>query len=287
MTTLFDIDFGSLNYIDIGVFLIIGLSVLFAFLRGFIKSMLTLAGWILSIILTHGLFPIIQPYLAAEIKSPLLVILVGYSGLLLISLIIFAILNSFVSAALIVLQQGIIDRTLGILFGLFRGGLIVSFMYLSFTIIANLNLSVGNGPNSDNNDYIPEVIQKAQTYKLLNIGKNALSNFIPGSLDKSLQIIKDNLQYKSFDEKFISSSKKKLYQYMDDHELDEIESLEKLSTAEGSDENTEMMTLNKLLENYNKKLTDGAIQGDKIPDSDINRLENIMKSKNNKVLAKG
>ncbi|AEI89505.1 MAG: Colicin V production accessory protein CvpA, regulator of purF expression and biofilm formation [Candidatus Midichloria mitochondrii] len=219
MDLLKSINYNALNYIDMGVIAITTLSIIFGIFRGFIISVISLMGWVASIVVTYRYAPLFKKILAAYFHSETLQLILSYSGLLIVCLMAFAILNSLFSAMTLGMRGGFFDRLLGLLFGLFRGALISSFIFMC------INFSFAFLASSDEieKDVLPEVVKKAQTYKLLKIGNAVLLDFMPSALDKRLKSIADTFVDNAIDDKFVGGMVRKMYQDMSELEIDEIE----------------------------------------------------------------
>ncbi|MDJ1407836.1 MAG: CvpA family protein [Candidatus Midichloria sp.] len=220
MYLLKGINYNALNYIDIGVVAITTLSIVFGILRGFIISVISLIGWVASIIITYRYAPVFKKILAAYFHSETLQLILSYSGLLIVCLMAFAILNSLFSAMTLGMRGGFFDRLLGLLFGLFRGALISSFIFMCI----NFSFAFLASSDETEKDVLPEVVKKAQTYKLLKIWNAVLLDFMPYALDKRLKSIAiDTFVDNATDDKFVGGMVKKMYQDMSELEIDEIE----------------------------------------------------------------
>lgn len=264
------LDFAALNSLDFGVIFVILASMFFAFMRGFISSLLSLTGWILAILLSYQLFPYAKPYIGSYIKSDLFVMIIGHTVLLLLLLVVFAIFNTMISTFMLSMQRGAFDRMLGLIFGFFRGSLIISFFFLCFTIMANL--ISGNKPMYEKDDAIPSTIKNAQFYPFLKVGSHFLTSFFPVSIEDSLKFIADNLGEKGVEDRFTATAIRKLYQHLDESELDEIE-----QNAINIDE---VQLLKQLKDTYVDKVQKGQITEDFIPKEELDRMQQVIDRNN-------
>lgn len=274
---LHDVDYNALNSVDITVLIIIGLSILLAFIRGFISSMMSLVGWISSIVITYLFAPHAQSVASKYIHNEILVTLVSYGALLVCSLIGFAILNSCISALLGFLRGGFVDRALGGLFGLFRGMLIASFAFLCINLTSNL-LS-GNDIKNPDEDSVPEVVKQAQTYKLLSMGSNMIISFLPDTFGTRISDFTDKVEGNLIDERFVSSMVRKIYPHMSPEELDAVERYAHDLSVHKSEEQVELQTAHSLLDRYKQKKEHHELHGKELPDSDVERLERVLNEK--------
>ena len=128
-----------MNTVDIVVIAVVGISALIAFLRGFVREMLTIGSWIGAALVTLYGFPILQPKFEQWISSKLAADIAGGIGLFLISLIAFSIFSHMIARFVRGSALTAVDRSLGLLFGLVRGAILVSLSYmLIFALDPNL-----------------------------------------------------------------------------------------------------------------------------------------------------
>ena len=123
-----------MNPLDIGVIAIIVLSAIFAFARGFVREALSIVAWVGAAAVTvYGFVPVLA-MVDPIVKNPLLSQLIAGFGLFVGALIVLTILTSFVARMVRASALSPIDRTLGFVFGLARGALIVCLAYLLLDI---------------------------------------------------------------------------------------------------------------------------------------------------------
>ena len=113
-----------MTWFDYAVFAIVGLSVLLAVLRGVVREIAALAGWVAALILSGLFAQQLAQWLPAAL-SPMLRAVIAYLviflGVLLLSGLAGVLLAKLFRAA----GLGFTDRAVGALFGLARGVLIV------------------------------------------------------------------------------------------------------------------------------------------------------------------
>lgn len=122
--TLFDL-------IVIGILLV---SSVLALLRGFTNEMLSIVAWVAGALAALWLFPYVAPFFAKIITSPWLAAVAAALTIFLAGYLLVAALTARWSGALMDIHDraSLLDRTLGFLFGLARGLLIVTVAYLFF-----------------------------------------------------------------------------------------------------------------------------------------------------------
>lgn len=125
----------SLNIFDAIVFAIMAISCLHAFFRGFVREVLSLSAWACAGLVTLYFFPSVAEHLQPKFKSA--VVSAGFStlGIYIISLMGFSLLNTailkFIKSGT---DVGLLDNTLGLLFGAFRGAFLLSLVFFLMTI---------------------------------------------------------------------------------------------------------------------------------------------------------
>ncbi|MHB1543771.1 MAG: CvpA family protein [Gammaproteobacteria bacterium] len=117
-----------MNWVDIVFVFVIGLSLLFSLLRGFIHEALALVVWIFAFFLAARLGPWIGRWLVLIVHSPAWRLGLGECIVFIAVLIVGSILVSLIGAAVHKSPLGFMDRVLGGVFGLARGVLIVCIL---------------------------------------------------------------------------------------------------------------------------------------------------------------
>ncbi len=181
-----------MNSVDIAVFTTLFLSVLVGFVRGGLSSILSTSGWIIAIIGNHYLFNSIESFLEVRLQSKLLTFVVGYVGGLFILLFLVSIVNFLILSMLSHFRGGMIDKTIGVIFGGLRGILIVAVLFLCF----ETSMKSLSGEDGKITDY-PAVLLNASTLPLMKKFEMQLLEYIPDNF-------KGNLSFKSIGEDKVS-----------------------------------------------------------------------------------
>lgn len=126
----------SLNLFDAAVLGILALSAVLAFFRGFVREILSLGAWVGAGIVTIYYFPSVAEQLQPKFKSA--VIAAGFAtlGIYIAALIGFSIINmmilKFVKSGS---DVGLLDNSLGLIFGLVRGAFLIGIGFFLMTIV--------------------------------------------------------------------------------------------------------------------------------------------------------
>jgi len=115
---------------DLIVLSIIIVSVVISLMRGFVKEALSLTGWLVSLWVAMTFSSGMAELFGSSIKDPTLRLLAAFISLLILSLFVSAIINFF--ATQFIQRVGLtgVDRTIGGVFGLLRGILLVTIVVM-------------------------------------------------------------------------------------------------------------------------------------------------------------
>jgi membrane protein required for colicin V production len=123
-----------MNALDLAAIGVIVGSVAWGIWRGFTREVMSLAGWILAFVAANTVAGPLGDMLPASLASPEVRILIAFVVVFVLTLIVAAIVGMALSKFLKAAGLSGVDRTLGGLFGLARGIIIL----LAFTIVAGL-----------------------------------------------------------------------------------------------------------------------------------------------------
>lgn len=174
-----------MNALDIAIIAVIALSALFAFARGFVREALSIVAWVGAALITLYGFNHTYGIVVRFVTTPLLADLIAGAGLFVVSLIVLTILTAYVARFVHSSALSPIDRTLGLIFGLARGVILVSLAYL----VVDVSL-----PQNDQ----PGWIKEAKSERFLARGADILRNALPESLQVRSAVAADDAQ-RAFD----------------------------------------------------------------------------------------
>lgn len=117
-----------MTYFDYIVLAIIGLSVLIGVMRGLVREVLSIIGWIAAFMVAQSYTAKLAPILPNAIPSESLRYLAAFIILFLATLLIASLLAIALSQVFKLTGLGFIDRAFGASFGILRGLLIVGVL---------------------------------------------------------------------------------------------------------------------------------------------------------------
>jgi len=118
-----------LDIILIGVMLV---SALLAMIRGFMREILSIASWVIAALVTLYSYAKLLPFAKSYFNNDIIATAVLVGGTFLATLLIVSIITVRFSDMVLDSRVGALDRTLGFLFGLARGLIIVVVAFLFF-----------------------------------------------------------------------------------------------------------------------------------------------------------
>lgn len=203
--------------IDIVVGIVVLVSAAIAFLRGFIREVLTIAGVVGGVLAAIFLGPKLAPVfrgwfgVVPDEEPEKLFDLVpmdvaadatAYAIIFLIFVIAITVLSHFISGGAKAMGLGPIDRTLGIIFGVARGFVLLGLFYLPFHLMMKEEAK-------------EDLFAESHTHYMIEEVAVALTNFLPDSEDVEENIDKTGNDFK---DKLL---KQKLLRGVDDKDADE------------------------------------------------------------------
>lgn len=156
--------------LDAVMVVVLLLSAILAFARGFTRETLSLITWVGSLVAALYIHPYLLPYITTYTSltdSTVLRFVVG--GIIFV--IVFAILwFASISLSSVVKSTSIsgLDRGLGFLFGIFRGFILASLIFAAYV------------QNQKDNNATPDYITKSIFYPTLSWGAEKVTDVLPG-----------------------------------------------------------------------------------------------------------
>lgn len=157
-----------MNVTDIFILVIIVLSGLLALIRGFVKEVLSMAGWVGAAVVTYYLFQPVVPYFRGFIAIPWLADAAAGVVIFVIALILLSGISHAIAIRVHQSNFSALDKSLGLVFGLLRGAVVVCLAYLALAWAVPA-------------DQYPPWVQGARSMPLVERGAQLIRQLIPES----------------------------------------------------------------------------------------------------------
>ncbi|HEY2033048.1 MAG TPA: CvpA family protein [Rhizomicrobium sp.] len=155
----------SFHWIDVLVVAIVLASAVFAVYRGFVAETLSIFAWAAAAFATLYFAPAAAPLLAGSM-SPVAAQIVAYVGVFLLVLIPLSFMSARFGENVQSSSVGPLDRSLGAVFGIIRGLILIAMAYILFTLIVPVKKQ-------------PEWIADAWTLPLIQDTGDVLLSLVP------------------------------------------------------------------------------------------------------------
>lgn len=180
----------GMNWFDIAVITTVIMSTLLAFFRGFIKTVLSLVTWLISSASVWAAFPAVSAHFG-EASNAKTMIAASLVGVFIVTFIVLAIINHYITKALDNQCQGAMDRTLGFFFGFIRGVMAVCLVFFSVSTTSRM-LKVG-----EEDKYGPSWFANAKTYRVLDLTSTGILGVLPDAVPKEFEKLVADVRDKS------------------------------------------------------------------------------------------
>ncbi|NOX43465.1 MAG: CvpA family protein [Gammaproteobacteria bacterium] len=119
-----------MQWFDVIILSIIGISAIISLIRGFVKEAMSLAGWVAAIWVSLTYSDVLAGLLAQYMSTPSIRFIVAFTSLFVVTLLLSALINFLVSQ--LVKKTGLsgTDRMIGVIFGVARGAAVVGILVL-------------------------------------------------------------------------------------------------------------------------------------------------------------
>jgi membrane protein required for colicin V production len=164
---------------DIMVIAIIGLSALFGFVRGFLREVLSIGAWIVAGLAAWFGLPFLRPFARQYISHELIADVATGVAIFLVVLVVASVISHMITRSVRESSLGALDRSLGVLFGIARGAVIVSVALL---ICDNFYAP----------DNRPAWLKDARTLPVVQVGADFMRQFVPASVAAQAQSTADS-----------------------------------------------------------------------------------------------
>ncbi len=152
------------SWLDIILVVIMLLSGFLAMVRGFTREVLSIFSWAVAAVAALYLTPKYWTLVESYFPSPGFAQIAFAAGVFIIFLIVVSLITLRISDTVLDSRVGALDRTLGFLFGLARGFLLVAIVFILFSALARVQ---------------PEWVSSARSYPILQQTQVAIELLLP------------------------------------------------------------------------------------------------------------
>ncbi len=156
----------DLTLFDAGLVVILIISGLLAFVRGFIQEVLSIGAWIGAIVATIFGLPHVRPFSREFISNTMLADVAAGAAIFLVTLVILWILTRMLSNQVRGSALNALDRSLGFVFGLLRGAVLVCLLFVGVEWLVKP-------------DQQPDWLRNARSLPLVMWGADQLLSLVP------------------------------------------------------------------------------------------------------------
>jgi membrane protein required for colicin V production len=165
------------SYLDLAVIVIVLISGFLALMRGFTREVLAILSWVAAAAAAYYFHPLAMPYVKPYVPKENIALAVSAGVVFLGALVVVSIFTVKLSDVILDSKIGALDRTLGFVFGAFRGLLlaVVAFVFYNWLV-----------PETGQ----PEWVKTARAKPVLQSAGDALREYLPDDVDSILAKIK-------------------------------------------------------------------------------------------------
>lgn len=160
-------DTSNVNYVDLSVLAVLAVSGILAFKRGLVHEAFSLGTWVMASMITVKFYPSVKIWMLHHIKNELgadaATAIALFCGTLVILIPFGNLLSNLIKGPTLTS----IDRSLGLVFGVLRGFLVVCLLFLCATWI---------WPEANE---LPDWLAEAKTKPMLSYGAELIKSYVP------------------------------------------------------------------------------------------------------------
>jgi len=161
---------GRVTWVDFAVLGVIAVSGILALSRGLVSEVLGLGAWVAAAAVAFYGYPMLEPHMAEWTGfSPDISQILSVAAIFLVTLMIFALVTGRIGAVVRDSALGGLDRTLGLVFGLARGAVLVVAVYIGAGMLTSA-------------EQWPDPVKDARSLPFIADGASWLVSLLPPAL---------------------------------------------------------------------------------------------------------
>jgi len=162
------------TWLDLVVMAVLVLSGLLAYVRGFVREILSIGAWVGAAAITYFAYPHALPYALQLTDIELVARLGTMSVVFVVILVLLTLISSYLASGVKDSAIGPLDRALGFLFGLARGAFLVCLGFILLVFFLT-------------DEHLPEPVLEARSLPLVAVGSDLLLAAIPAEETRDLR----------------------------------------------------------------------------------------------------
>ena len=167
-------DLGTFNFIDYCVAAVLIGSGILATLRGFMRELLGLVGWIVAIVIARISTPLLSDWLGGFILSDGLVDVLAWSLPFIGAVLAWFFFANLAAPGLKKMAMGSLDRPLGFIFGTMRGIVLIALVYMGVLAVET------------NEESLPDAVTTSASITPIRIVATVMTGFAPSDIQDTL-----------------------------------------------------------------------------------------------------
>jgi len=159
-----------MNSLDMALLLLTGGMAVFGFLRGFVEELLVLLAWVLAVVAVRLFLAPMSDLAGIWVGAGAAAEILAFAGLFIVTFVVGKLIARRAGRGMRTSVLGPVDRLLGAGFGVLKGILVATVLFLAFTLAYNLVYTV--------NAKRPDWMTEARSYPLLKASGDAMSRLV-------------------------------------------------------------------------------------------------------------
>ncbi|MDO4184266.1 MAG: CvpA family protein [Rhodospirillales bacterium] len=155
-----------MNNLDLCILIVVAISALIALNRGLIKEVLSIIGWVLSVVVIVFMLPIVKPLVLTRVEDETMAIVASSLLIFVIFFILWIIITSGIIDKIRSSKLSSLDRILGLFFGVVRACILV----ILFNIMVGWIIPA---------DEQPEVFKESKYFQLAGSFAEPIEKLLP------------------------------------------------------------------------------------------------------------